>query len=126
MVNNQATAIDKKLHPNAEDKIREYTDDFATSLVLQSKMLAFREKADVVLSTHVDEALDVIAFRRQEAWAQGISKIVGGALFGAFIPGFLSALPTGDIRAIVIYTALGFVGMFLVFLGIRWQGRYVA
>jgi hypothetical protein len=42
-----------------------------------------------------------------------------GALFGAFIPGFIDALPKHDTRGTVIYTALGFFGMLLVFLGIR-------
>jgi predicted membrane channel-forming protein YqfA (hemolysin III family) len=44
--------------------------------------------------------------------------LIGGALFGVFIPGFISAINPLDKLSLIIYTALGFIGMFLVFIGI--------
>jgi len=111
-------AAQTPLHPEADNKIREYVRDFATSLVLQAKLMAFRKKAELVLSKDVDEARDVISAEGRRLWLKETSKIIGGALFGAFIPGFITAVPTHDTVSIVIYTALGFVGMFLVFLGL--------
>jgi hypothetical protein len=110
--------IEIPLHVNAQARIQRFVDDFATSLVLQAKLLAFRERADEVLSPHVEEALDIVKYKGR-GWWRDLITIVGGALFGAFIPGFFDALPKHDTRATVIYTAMGFIGMLLVFLGIR-------
>lgn len=110
---------ERPLHPNAEAKIRAFVDDFATSLVLQSKLLAFRDNAEEVLGKHVEEALDVVKYKEHKGWGKELSTVVGAAFFGAFIPGFIDALPRHDTHALVIYTVLGFVGMFLVFLGIK-------
>ena len=106
------------LHSEAEIKITDYVEDFATSLLLQAKLLAFRKQAPIVSSKDVDEARDLISSERRRVWSKETSKIVGGALFGAFIPGFITALPLHDTVSLVIYTFLGFIGMFLVFLGI--------
>jgi len=119
MPDKQTAVLNQNLHPPAEERLREYTDDFHASLALQAKVLAFKEKADLVLSVHVDEARRVIVSKRPEAWRQEMSTILGGAFFGAFISGFITALPAADKLAIVIYTTLGFVGMFLIFLGIK-------
>jgi hypothetical protein len=113
-----ASTIEIPLHVNAQARIQRFVDDFATSLVLQSKLSAFRERADEVLTRHVEEALDIVKYKGR-GWSRDLSTIVGAALFGAFIPGFIDALPKHDTRATVIYTALGFIGMLLVFLGIR-------
>ena len=110
-------AIYVPLHPEAEGKITGYVGDFATSLLLQAKLIAFRKQAPVVSSKDVDEARDAISSEQRRIWSKETSKIVGGALFGAFIPGFITALPSHDTTSLVIYTSLGFIGMFLVFLG---------
>ncbi|MCI0693177.1 hypothetical protein L0337_14380 [candidate division KSB1 bacterium] len=119
MPDKQTVVLNQNLHPHAEDRLREHTDDFHASLALQAKVLAFKEKADLVLSAHVEEARRMIVSKKRDAWRQEISTIVGGAFFGAFLSGFITALPAGDKLAIVIYTTLGFVGMFLVFWGIK-------
>ncbi len=49
-------ALNKELHPHAEQLAKEYVDEFAASLLLQAKMLAFQEHADLVLSNHIEEA----------------------------------------------------------------------
>jgi hypothetical protein len=82
--------IEVPLHANAHARIREFVDDFATSLVLQSKLSAFRERADEVLTRHVEEALDIVKYKGR-GWSRDLSTIVGAALFGAFIPGFGSS-----------------------------------
>ena len=111
-------ATDIELHADAEQKVKDYVRDFAASLLLEAKLIAFRKEAPLVLAKDVDEALDAISSERRRIWFKEASKIIGGALFGAFIPGFVTALPTHDNVSLVIYVALGFVGMFLVFLGI--------
>ena len=119
MSNSQAEAINKELHQQAETSVKKYTHDFATSLLLQAKIIAYRSKADVVLSSHVDEALDKIYNERKQSWSKELLIVLGGAFFGAFIQGFISELSSGNATLITVYVLLGFIGMFMVFLGLR-------
>jgi hypothetical protein len=45
--------------------------------------------------------------------------MIGCTLFGAFIPGFMTELSAGCQILIAIYTFMGFVGIILVFVGLR-------
>ena len=119
MANSQMEAVEKDLHPEAEKRAKQYVNDFATSLLLQAKIIAFRTKADVVLSNHVDEALDSINRDKKQTWSRELLIILGSAFVGAFIQGFISELSSGNSLLIATYTVLGFVGMFMVFLGLR-------
>jgi serine/threonine protein kinase len=47
---------------------------------LQAKVIAFRTKADVVLSNHVDEALDSINRDKKQTWSRELLNIWGGHL----------------------------------------------
>ena len=89
------------------------------SSLLQAKILAFQEHADLVLSNHIDEALQVISRERKKRWSRELLIVLGSALFGAFIPGFITELFAGHQMLIVVYTSMGFLGIILVFLGLR-------
>ncbi len=119
MSNNQTEVINTEIHPQAGFAIKKYTHDFATSLLLQAKTIAYRSKADVVLSSHVDEALDKIYKDRKQSSTKELLIVLGGAFFGAFIQGFISELSSGNAVLIATYVFLGFIGMFMVFLGLR-------
>lgn len=90
-------------------------------LTLQSKLIASGEKADIVLSTHVDEAFNMIISKKKRGWWKDFSKIVGSALFGAFIPGLIFSLSKGDMTMMLIFVTIGFMGIYLIFLGIIWE-----
>jgi hypothetical protein len=111
--------LNKDLHPHAEQLAKEYVDEFAASLLLQGKILAFQEHADLVLSIHIEEALQVMHRERKKRWTRELLIVVGSALFGAFIPGFMTELSAGHKPLIVIYTSMGFLGIMLVFIGLR-------
>jgi hypothetical protein len=108
----------KDLHPQAELRAREYIDSFAEALLLQSKTLAAIQEADVVLSTHVDDARDIIKSQKRSR-ARELTLIFGSALLGAFIQGFPTELATGRQVMTLVYTALGFLGMLLIFVGLQ-------
>jgi hypothetical protein len=119
MANRQNDAVNKELHPQAEKLAREYIMDFATSLLLQAKLLSYKRNADVVLSNHIEEALQIVNRQQKSTWSREVILVIGSALFGAFIQGFVSELSTGNTLLIVIYTVLGFIGMLLVFWGLQ-------
>lgn len=118
IIRNADEIISKQLHSSAKDKAKEHVDEFATALILQAKILAFREKAELVLSRHIDESFEFIFQKKQREWARELFKILGGALVGAFVPGLITSLPTHDIAGTIIYIVLGFIGMALVFIGL--------
>jgi hypothetical protein len=120
MADNQLQAIDIELHPQAEKQARQHVNNFATSLLLQAKIIAYRTKADAVLTNHIDEALDVITREKKQTWSRELLIILGSAFVGAFIQGFISELSSGNTLLITTYTVLGFIGMFMVFWGLRW------
>ena len=117
MTNPQTEALRKQLHPNAMALAKKRINELATSLLLQAKTLAYEEQDDVVLSNHIEEALDIIKREQKQKWVKELVSVLGGALFGAFVQGFITELSTGNTLLIVIYTILGFIGMLLVFFG---------
>lgn len=121
MTNPQTEAMDKSLHQQAKTLAKNYVNDFATSLLLQAKLIAYHQKAEVVLSGHVEEARDLIFTQRKKSRGQELSLAIGGALFGAFIQGFINELSLSTLRPlwIAIYTVAGFVGIFFIFWGLR-------
>ncbi len=121
MTNQQIEAINRELHPEAEKRAQAYIRDFATSLLLQAKILAFQRRANVVLSTHVEEAKDLVEGERQQSWLRQLVIILGSAFLGAFLQGFVTELSTEPPNPWVIaaYTAMGFIGIMAVFWGLR-------
>lgn len=119
MPSQQLEALNKELHPHAEQLAREIVNDFAANLLLQSKLVASQQRAEVVLRVHIEEALNIISREQKKGWSRELLIVIGAALFGAFIPGFITELSAGRQQLTVIYTALGLLGMFLVFLGLR-------
>ncbi len=114
-------ALSTNLHEQASDLAFQTVDEFATSLVLQAKLIAFAEKAEVVLTNHIKMALDIIKKEPRRPLLRQILTIIGGAFFGAFVPGFattLAAIPI-NIFGLVIYTVSGFLGLVLVFIGLK-------
>lgn len=119
MTDKQTDPMKKDLHPEAKKLARQHINHFAASLVLQAKLLAFRRSAEVVLTTDVEEALDTITTDRKQTWERQFAMALGSAFFGAFVPGFLAGLSGGNALLTGAYSILGFVGLLLVFWGLR-------
>jgi hypothetical protein len=93
--------------------------DFATSLVIQAKLHAFRRGAEEVLGNDVDEALGTITRERTQTWKPQFATMLGGALLGTFLQGFAIELPKVNAPLVVLYTVFGLLGMFSAFWGLR-------
>jgi hypothetical protein len=120
MVDNKSDAIiGKELHPQAKKLVKQFINNFTESLIVQAKVLAFRRGAELVLSNDVQEALEIITKERTKNWKKQIVIILGSALLGAFVQGFVTELSGGNTVLMAVYTVLGFIGMFLVFWGLR-------
>ncbi|MCI0489853.1 MAG: hypothetical protein L0229_24950 [Blastocatellia bacterium] len=120
MADKQQELIDKPMHPNAVSIARENVNEYAASLIVLAKTLAYQRGDDEVLSTHVQEALNIIQTRKQRKRWKDFMIAVGGALFGAFISGFITELSTGYSKFLLaIYVALGVMGLVLIFAGLQ-------
>ncbi|MBC8505959.1 MAG: hypothetical protein H8D34_13940 [Chloroflexi bacterium] len=117
----QHDAINKELHPQAEALARNYVNEFAVSLLLQAKTTAHQRKADIVLSSHIDEARDLVFSEQRQSWANELRIAFGGALVGAFLQGFANELSLTALRPgwIAIYVVGGFIGTFLIYWGLK-------
>jgi len=108
------------LHQNAVELARENVDNYAASLVVLAKTLAYQRGDDEVLSTHVFEALNIIQSRKKRKRWKDFMLAIGGALFGAFVSGFVTELSTGHSKLLLaVYVTLGMVGMILIFGGLQ-------
>ncbi len=109
------------IHPQAAELIKNQASDFTESLILQSKILAHQNRHDVVLRTHVEEALIILSARQQQQWRDHLALIIGSAFLGAFVQGFTDQLlaEAPNIPLIAAYVVLGFLGAFGIFYGLR-------
>ena len=110
---------DYSLHPQAEELARELATNYAASLVLQGKILAFQERVNEVQSVHIEHARDLISSGQRKGWKKEMLLVFGSALVGAFIQGFITELSAGQRLLTAIYVSLGFAGILLVFSGLR-------
>ena len=110
--------INTPMHKNAKELLQENINDYSVSLIYQSKFEAFNDGADEVQSNHVKSAITNIGKNKNKNWGRELLKIIGGTFFGIFIPGFISSIDPLNVLLLIIYTILGFTGIFLVFIGI--------
>lgn len=120
MTTPEFAAMDRDLHPQAQRLILTYTEEYSVALLTQAKLLAYRERADVVLSNHVIDARTFIFREKQSRTWRKLSAALGGALVGAFIQGLITALTREQLAAIEIsiYLAVGFVSIPLLVWGL--------
>lgn len=119
MANISQQVENKELHTQAEQRAREYIDNFAESLLLQGKTLAAIQEAEVVLTSHIDDARDIIIRERRSGHGRELMLIIGSALFGTFLQGFFTELTAGRKPMVVLYTFMGIAGLLTVFSGLR-------
>jgi hypothetical protein len=117
--NNSMADIDVDLDPQAVQRARIFINEFAVALIMQAKTLAFSRRTDLVLTKHIDEALELLNKKGQQSWTRDFAIIIGSAFSGAFLQGFVSALSSGNAFLMASYTFMGFVGLFIVFWGLR-------
>ena len=111
--------VDVELHPKAAQSARQYINEFAITLIMQAKTLAFSRRASVVTPAHVDEAVKVLNLKQQRSWLKDVAVMIGSALFGAFVQGFISEVAAGQAYLMAAYAGLGFVGMIVALWGLR-------
>lgn len=106
------------LHKNAQDRVEHLGHDFSALLILYAKALAFKDRADVVSGAHVEDAHGLLLTNRRRNWTRDMSKVAGGALFGAFLPNVVGAFNANDAIAMGVYALIGLVGAILIFWNI--------
>jgi hypothetical protein len=119
MSNSLKSLLDLEFHSAAKTALLQRADEFATSLMLEAKNIAYRNRADIVISSYIDDALEIINSKKKDNLSKQVAQVIGGAFFGAFIQGFITELSTGNTLLIVIYVVLGFLGVGLFTWGLR-------
>ena len=112
-------AISLELHPHAEELASKYVNEFSVSLLLQAKLLAWNRNDDIVLSNHVEAALNFIRKSEEKKRVRELAMLFGSAFIGAFLQGALTELSNNRAVWVFVYAILGMIGAFLVFWGFR-------
>lgn len=108
---------DYDVHPLAAKTLDELEEGFAEELFFKAQNVANLERAGVVTDKHVQIAHDRVRLNRRAKRRGDGAKVVGRALFGAFLGGFITALGAGDQIQVVFFTINGIVGLALIFWG---------
>ncbi len=112
-------AVDIELHSQAAQRARQTINEFAVALIMQAKTLAYSRRASQVLPEHIDEAIKVLKLKRQRSWTRDGAVILGSALFGAFVQGFISEVASGQAYLVALYAGLGLIGLLVALWGLR-------
>jgi hypothetical protein len=109
--------VDKDIYPEAKPLATQCIENSAISLLIQ--LVAFGQKASVILQSHIDEVRNTILSARKQARSQELRITLGSVFLGAFAQGFTYEVSLATPRPlwIAIYIAVGFVGLFLVLWG---------
>lgn len=107
------------LNSQADELARQLTAEYGISLVKLGKVLAARQRVDQVQRVHIEQARNALSQPEQNNWVREFLMVVGGALLGAFIQGFIEAVANHKTPLIVTYVVAGFVGMGMVFRALR-------
>ena len=111
----------KKINEVAEHVFERYAKDYVAAILLNARLEAFRENSEEIQLRHIETAIEKLNQPNKRAWTKDLLITVGGALFGAFIQGFITELSNGKPILVTIYVLLGLIGMFLVFMGLNRQ-----
>jgi histone H3/H4 len=109
---------DVPLDSDAKMLVRESAKEYATSIVLQAKLLAFKRKEAEVQTSDIDLAVKMVLDERNRRWKKDLAKVVGAGLFGMFVPGFITQLGNLNTTLTSLFTVVGVAGLLLVAWGL--------
>jgi hypothetical protein len=114
-VRSPSDIVKTKVYPEAEDFIEELGLDFVSRLLIQAKLVARKRGDDLVLRSHVQEALDLFKQdKKQKGWRVWV-VVLGGVLFGTGARGFITEIQSTRSPLILsIYVVLALVGILMV------------
>lgn len=114
METRQIDILNTPVRSEARDLAHDRVRQFAASLLLEAKVCATIDSSGLVLPKHVQEATEKVYSKYRVSSMRELRLAFGGALFGAFIQGFITELADKNQTMVVVYTVLGLFGMFLV------------
>ena len=107
------------LHKDARALIRERSQRFGATLTAQAKLIAKFNGYDLVLTKHVQEALDVLHGPRPRPWVNEVASTLGGIVLGIGASSFISEVSRADGprgSQTVVFVVLTIVGVATVLI----------
>lgn len=111
------------LNGDAGELVESAAADYSERLLVQAQMVAYRDRANLVLTNHVEEARkDLEQSGSRNVWREALI-FIGSAMLGGGFQGFFTELAANPVRRFWagFYAVSAFVGMLLGFLG--WNKR---
>lgn len=106
----------KDIHVNAEELIQRSVEEYENDLRLQANLLA--KSDELVLSSHVKTALQIMQKEKAKKWLSEILILIGGAFLGAGIAGYMNEIAMSTLRPfwISVYVIMGILGLVMIFI----------
>src|SRR2546423_915330 len=98
------TRIDLAVQPDAQELATKRVEEFGTAILSEAKRCATNDNSGLVLKKHVREAAERLL--PSQGANSTVRVALGGALFGAFVQGFLTELAANNQTLVVIYMLL--------------------
>lgn len=122
MVDRVKEVTSRELYAKARESIRNHVLDFAASLVLESELVSFRKKDEIVISSHVEEAYANLLRAPPQSRVRQWMTIVGGVLLGGLVLMVNElAMPSPNAWSVGSYAICGVIGLLLVTFGVGKQ-----
>ncbi len=117
--NTNENSLNTALEIQPSKAIQQYVRNYASLILLQARMIAINSKSASINVEHIDAAIDEIKVNRRNRPKKELALIIGSSMFGAFVQGFITEIWNGNTTLIVIYVLCGFIGMIIVFMGLK-------
>ena len=122
MARTMSDLVKVELHSEAQELARARIDEFAVSLIVEAKRVAFSKGAGIVDRPDVEGAFEAITRPAPRAWRREVVMVLGGIFFGAFVEGLVAQVYVGSADATVMWAVCGIVGAGLIAWGL-FSGR---
>jgi hypothetical protein len=102
MIEKQEKPQDKEFHLEATKLKDKIASEYSDSIVQLAKILAYQRDDDMVLSNHIREAHNIIrkGTQKKKQIRQDLILLIGSAILGMGVQGFISELVNQTYRAI--------------------------
>ena len=108
------------LRAEADQFIQEASDNYATLLDRQARILAVKDRMDEMQTIHAERAEQMLGTSDSKTIRRELLILIGGALFGTFLQGFTDAVTEPQVSGlkVAIYTFFGLAGAVLALWGL--------
>jgi hypothetical protein len=111
----QSKITNLDVRSDAEKLAEEETRKFSEALMLEAKIIAYKNDLDTVSKSHITEAVNNLRNKKDRNKWVNLKFVFSGGLIGAFVQGFPAELSNNHPILVILFVTFGFIGVILCF-----------